>query len=266
MKKDIVAYIARCLNCQQEKYEHQKPCGLLQKIDIPAWKWERITMDFVVGLPQTQRKFDAVWVIVDRLTKSAHFIPMAVSYSLERLAEICIQEIVRLHGVLVSIISDQAGERVLLWASPMKGVMRFGKKGKLSARFIGPFEILRRVGEVAYELALPPCLSAVHLVFHVSMLRKYHDDPSHLLDFSTVQLDRDLTYEEEPIAILDQQMARTRTASSADQQPEPPGAVPMRGRGRGRGRNRGQGRGRAQSRVAALAAGPQVEFDDEAPT
>ena len=86
MKKDIVAYVARCLNCQQVKCEHQRPGGLLQRLDIPEWKWECITMDFVVGLPRTQRKFDAVWVIVDRLTKSAHFIPVAVTYSSERLA------------------------------------------------------------------------------------------------------------------------------------------------------------------------------------
>jgi len=84
----------------------------------------------------------------------------------------------------------------------MKGVMRFGKKGKLSLRFIGPFEVLRCVGEVAYELALPPSLAGVHPVFHVSMLQKYHDDPSHVLDFSSIQLDKDLSYVEEPVAIL----------------------------------------------------------------
>ncbi|XP_070010683.1 uncharacterized protein [Nicotiana sylvestris] len=97
-------------------------------------------------------------------------------------------------------------ERVLLRVSPMKGVMLFGKKVKLSSRFIGPFEILDRVGEVAYRLALPPGLSAVHLVFDVSILRKYHNDPSHILDFSVVQLDNDLTHEEEPVAILDRQI------------------------------------------------------------
>ncbi|XP_070020066.1 uncharacterized protein [Nicotiana sylvestris] len=95
----------------------------------------------------------------------------------------------------------------------MKGVMRFGKKGKLSPRFIGPFEILDRVGEVAYRLALPPSLSPVRLVFHVSMLRKYHGDPFHVLDFSTVQLDKDLSYEEEPVAILDQQVRQLRSKS-----------------------------------------------------
>ena len=88
------------------KCEHQRPGGLLHRLDIPKWKWERITMDFVVGLPWTQRRFDTVWVIMDRLTKSAHFIPVAVTYSSEWLAEIYIHEIVRLHGVPMSIISD----------------------------------------------------------------------------------------------------------------------------------------------------------------
>ena len=100
-------------------------------------------------------------------------------------------------------LAFMVGERVLLRVSPMKGVMRFGKKGKLIPRFIGLFEILDRVGDVAYRLALPPSLLAVHPVFHVSMLRRYHGDPSHMLDFNTVQLDRDLSYEEEPVAILD---------------------------------------------------------------
>jgi len=99
--------VVRCLNCQQVKYEHQRPGGLFQKIEIPEWKWERITMNFVVGLPRIQREFDVVWVIVYRITKSAHFIPVEVSYSSEKLAEIYIWEIVRLHGVPESIISDR---------------------------------------------------------------------------------------------------------------------------------------------------------------
>ncbi|XP_070008200.1 uncharacterized protein [Nicotiana sylvestris] len=79
------------------------------------------------------------------------------------------------------------GEKVLLKVSLVKGVMRFRKKGKLSPRFIGPFEVLRSIGEVAYELALPPSLSCVHPIFHVSMLQEYIGDPSHVLDFITVQ-------------------------------------------------------------------------------
>ncbi|XP_070054735.1 uncharacterized protein [Nicotiana tomentosiformis] len=103
------------------------------------------------------------------------------------------------------------GEKVLLKVSPLKGITSFGKKGKLSPRFIGPFEVLRRVGEVAYKLALPPNLLGVHPVFHVSMLRRYHTDLSHVLDFSTVQLERSLGYEKEPVAIIDRQVCQLRS-------------------------------------------------------
>ncbi|XP_069152940.1 uncharacterized protein [Solanum lycopersicum] len=216
---------------------------------IPTWKWERITIDFVVGLPTTVGGYDSIWVVVDRLTKSAHFIPVRVKYTTEKLVELYISQIMRLHGVPVSIISIQVhyllltsgrnynmvwvpkmdsldthllrdamekvrmiqnrlltaqsrqksyadrrvralvfmeGDHVWIRVSPMKGVMRFGKKGKSSPRFIVPFEILSRVGEVAYKLSLPPSLSAVHPVFHVSMLRKYIPDESHVLSLDFV--------------------------------------------------------------------------------
>ena len=92
----------------------------------------------------------------------------------------------------------------------MKGVMRFGKKGKLSPRFIGPFEILERVGEVAYKLALPPLLASVHNVFHVSMLKKYIQNSSHVLSYKQLELDLDLSYEEQPIQILDKEEKQLR--------------------------------------------------------
>ncbi|KAL5553900.1 hypothetical protein UlMin_041301 [Ulmus minor] len=84
-----------------------------------------------------------------------------------------------------------------------RGVMRFGKKGKLSPKYIGPFEILERIGKVAYRLALPPNLSLVHNVFHVSMLKKYVQDPSHVLEHEPIEVHEDLTYEEKPVQILD---------------------------------------------------------------
>ena len=93
---------------------------------------------------------------------------------------------------------------MLLKVSPWKRVMRFGKKGKLSPRFIGPFEILRRIGPLAYELALPPNLQQVHNVFHVSMLRKYHTDARHVIEYEQVDLQPDLTYIEQPVRIMDQ--------------------------------------------------------------
>ncbi|XP_020967546.1 uncharacterized protein LOC110266848 [Arachis ipaensis] len=97
----------------------------------------------------------------------------------------------------------------------MKGVMRFGKKGKLSPRCIGPFEILERIGIVAYHLALPPDLSMIHPVFHVSMLRKYLHDPAHVLSPQSVELKEDLSFEEKPIAIIDQQIRKLRSKEVA---------------------------------------------------
>ena len=97
----------------------------------------------------------------------------------------------------------QVGDLVFLKVAPMKGVMRFGKKGKLSPRYIGPFEILERVGKVAYKLALPSELAAVHNVFHVSMLRKYVSDLSHVLVSEPIEVREDLTYQEQPVQILD---------------------------------------------------------------
>ena len=346
MKKEIASFVSRCLTCQQVKAEHQKPAGKLQLLPIPVWKWEKITMDFVTGLPRTQRQHDAIWVIVDRLTKSAHFLPINVEDSLEKLAKLYVDEIVRLHGVPVSIVSDRdprftsrfwpslqtalgtrlhfstafhpqtdgqsertiqtledmlracvmefkgswdthltlmefaynnsyqasidmapfealygrkcrtpvcwdevgerrlvgpelvqitlekvkvvrdnlkiardrqrsyadnrrrdlqfkIGDRVFLKISPWKGVLRFGRRGKLSPRYIGPYEILSKVGPVAYKLKLPPELSRIHDTFHVSMLRKYIPDPSHVLREQPVQLKENLTYEEIPVQIVD---------------------------------------------------------------
>lgn len=98
------------LNCQQVKYEHQKPNGVMQNMIIPEWKWERITMDFLIGLPNTFKKHDSVWVIADKLTKSAHFIPVQVTHTAKQLADIYLREIVRLHGVPISIITDRGAQ------------------------------------------------------------------------------------------------------------------------------------------------------------
>nr|GFA41529.1 putative nucleotidyltransferase, ribonuclease H [Tanacetum cinerariifolium] len=348
MKRDVATFVSRCLVCQQFKIEHQRASGLLQPLDILVWKWEEISMDFVTGLPRTQRRHDAIWVVVDRLTKSAHFLPIRKDYSVSRLAKIFQQEIVRLHGTPSAIVSDrdprfasrfwkglqkawgtrlkfstafhpqtdgqfertiqtledmlrsyalewtcnwddyiclvefsynnswhasikcapfemlygrkcrapicwdQVGERVIegpemievtnakvaaareklkeartrqksyadkhhrslefqpgdhvfLKVSPAHGVRRFGIKGKLSPCFIGPFEILDRVGDVLYRLALPPQLSHVHNVFHVSLLRGYKYHPFHVISYPLDQIRTDLSYVEEPEAILDRQ-------------------------------------------------------------
>ena len=107
MKRDVSKFVTKCLVCQRVNAEHQVPSGLLQPIRISEWKWDRITMDFVVGSPLIGRKHDSVWVVVDRLTKAAHFLPVRTNYSLDKLAELYIKEIVWLHGFLISIISDR---------------------------------------------------------------------------------------------------------------------------------------------------------------
>ena len=137
MKRDVTEYVSKCLTYQQVQAEHQVPTGLLNPFPIPQWKWDNISMDFVSGFPLTQQKHDSVWVIIDRLTKSAHFIPVMNDYSIDRLAELYVDEIVRLHDV-----------------------------------------------------------------FHVSMLRKYHSDESLILPVQEVKVQEDLSYAEEPKAIL----------------------------------------------------------------
>ncbi|GKC37917.1 putative reverse transcriptase domain-containing protein [Tanacetum coccineum] len=107
MKADITTYISKCLTCSKVKAECQKPSGLLQQHDIPVWKWERITMDFVTELPKTPSGYDSIWVIVDRLTKSAHFIKIRETYSMGKLTKLYIKEIVSSHGVPISMISDR---------------------------------------------------------------------------------------------------------------------------------------------------------------
>ncbi|XP_070046895.1 uncharacterized protein [Nicotiana tomentosiformis] len=108
-------------------------------------------------------------------------------------------------------LSFMVGEKVLLKVSPMKGIMRFERRGKLSSRFLGSFEVFERVGEGAYMLALPSSLSRVHPIFQVSMLRRYHADRSHVLDYSIVHMDESLSYDEEPIAIVDRHVLELRS-------------------------------------------------------
>ncbi|GJV45656.1 DNA/RNA polymerases superfamily protein [Tanacetum coccineum] len=229
---------------QGQKLEHQRASGLLQPLEIPVWKWDEISMDFITGLPTTQKRHDAIWVVVDRLTKSAHFLTHSKNYGikirslrlvfgkdyrkawgtrlkfsttfhpqtdgqLERTIQtledmlracalewtgswdeyMCLVEFAYNNSWHASIKAApfellyefQVGDRVFLKVSPFRGVKRFGIKGKLSPRFIGPFEILERIGEVSYRLALPPQLSHVH------------------------DIQPDMSLSEEPESILDRQ-------------------------------------------------------------
>ena len=107
MKRDIKDYVAKCLTCQQVKFQHQKPGGQLQPLPIPAWKWEDIACDFVVGLPKTSKNHNAIWVVVDRLTKSSHLVPVRMDMTMSTLMDLYMTNIVRLHGTPLTIISDR---------------------------------------------------------------------------------------------------------------------------------------------------------------
>jgi hypothetical protein len=112
MKREVAHYVSECHTCQKGKAGYTKPGGLLQPLSIPDWKWDDISMDFIVGLPMTARKFDSIWVIVNRLSKSSHFISVNTNYKVKKYAEIYIARVLCLHGVLKTIISDRGSQFV----------------------------------------------------------------------------------------------------------------------------------------------------------
>jgi transposase InsO family protein len=107
MKTDIAEYVGKCLTCARVKAKYQKPSGLLVQPELPMWKWERITMDFITKLPKTSTGYDTIWVIIDRLTKSVHFLPIKETDEMNTLSQLYLKEIVTRHGVPISIISDR---------------------------------------------------------------------------------------------------------------------------------------------------------------
>nr|GEV78720.1 putative reverse transcriptase domain-containing protein [Tanacetum cinerariifolium] len=198
MKANIATYVSKCLTCVRVKAKHQRPSGLLVQPAIPEWKWDNITMDFIRKLPKSSQGFDTIWVIVDRLTKLAHFLPIRENDPLDKLERLYLNKIVARHGIPVLIICDRDGrftsnfwrsfqkalgtdisrDRVMLKVSPWKRVVRFGKQDKLNPRYVRPFNVLAKVRKVAYRLELPQELSRVHHTFHVSNLKKcYADEP-----------------------------------------------------------------------------------------
>ncbi|GKA71773.1 putative reverse transcriptase domain-containing protein, partial [Tanacetum coccineum] len=197
MKRDIAEYVSKCLTCSEIKAEHQKPSGLLQQPEIPEWKWEKITMDLVTKFPKSGRGYDAIWVIVDRLTKSAHFLPIREYYKIEKLARIYINEIVARHGVPLSIISDRDGQfashlwqalqkledRVLLKVSPWKGVVRF---------------------EDTHEQNYVPD------TFHVSNLQEILASPDVQVPLDEIEIDENLRFVEEPIEIVERDVKKLK--------------------------------------------------------
>jgi hypothetical protein len=106
MKREVARYVSKCDTCQKVKADYMKPRGLLQPLSISEWMCNDISMDFIVGLPMMARKFDSIWVIIDRLSKSAYFIPVNTKYRVEKYAEIYIAHVLCLHGVSKTIISD----------------------------------------------------------------------------------------------------------------------------------------------------------------
>jgi hypothetical protein len=107
MKREIANYVSECDTCQRIKCDHLRPAENLQPLSIPEWKWENICMNFIVGLPRTSRWYNSIWVIVDHLTKSAHFIPVAMTYRVGQYAELYISHIVRYYSIPKIIISDR---------------------------------------------------------------------------------------------------------------------------------------------------------------
>ncbi|KAG8489687.1 hypothetical protein CXB51_017701 [Gossypium anomalum] len=236
LKHEVTDFVGKCLTCQQVKAEHQLPSGLLQPVKIPLWKWERVTMDFVSGLPLMPTKKDSKKLheaLGTRLNFSIAFHPQSDGQS-ERssLTTIVTNPVFKWHrtrrymvvGVVLLPVglsweaSDRqksyadlkrkeikysVGDYVFLKVSPWKKIVRFGRKGKLSPRFIGPYRVLKRVGPIAYQLELLPELDSMHDVFHVSMLRQYHSDPLHIVSVEEIEVRANLTCEEEPMQILD---------------------------------------------------------------
>jgi hypothetical protein len=133
MKMDIAKYVASCGICQKVKVEHKRPAGLLKPLEIPEWKWENIAMDFVVGLSRSPRGKDAICEVIDRLIKVAHFIPMKQTSSAADLVSLYIKEVVRLHGVSKSIVSDRNSKFVSKFWQSLHNAM--GTKLDISVAF-----------------------------------------------------------------------------------------------------------------------------------
>eukprot|EP00253_Pinus_taeda_P001534 PITA_01534 len=317
MKKNIAEYLARFLECQQIKVEHQHPTGLLQPLPIPEWKWEIISMDFITGLPKTKKNNDSIMVVVDKLSKAAHFIPFTLAFWRTLFAELGTQlnfstayhpqtdgqtervnqvvedmlrayvmkqptlweeylhlvefaynngyhtstqmspfevmygrkcqtpsswggpedklslgpemlkemeEMVKRVRVNLKAAQDkqknfadrkrrfkeyQVGDHVYIRIQTKRITLQWSGCAKLAPRYYGPFQILARIGPVAYQLALPSHIR-VHNVFHVSILKKYVYDPKHVIQWRDIQVEPEGEVLVEPLNILDRREVQLR--------------------------------------------------------
>nr|GEX69781.1 putative reverse transcriptase domain-containing protein [Tanacetum cinerariifolium] len=202
MKADIATYVSKCLTCAKVKAEHQNPSGLLQQQKILVWKWERITMDFIIGLPRTPSGQPTHGFEIDTGDKCED----SADYRLLT-ARSCQKSYA---NVRHRPLDFNVWDKVTLKVSPWKGVIHFGKCKKLSPRYIGPFKILDRIGTVAYKLELPRELQGIHTPFHVSNLKKCLSDKSLIIPLDEVQLDHKLYFIKEPAEIMDREVKKLK--------------------------------------------------------
>ncbi|GJX62507.1 putative reverse transcriptase domain-containing protein [Tanacetum coccineum] len=212
MKADIATYVRKCLTYAKVKAEHQRPSGLLVQPEIPQWKWDNITMDFIMKLPKSSQGYDTIWVIVDRLTKFAIFVPMRETDPMEKLVRMYMKE-----AALFEALYGRKCHLPICWAEvgevQLTGpeiVQETTKKEKLNPRYVGLFKVLEKVGSVTYKLELPQELSRVHNMFHVSNLKKCYADEPLAVSLDGLHIDDKLHFVEEPVEIIDREVKRLK--------------------------------------------------------
>nr|GEX22608.1 putative reverse transcriptase domain-containing protein [Tanacetum cinerariifolium] len=209
--KEIATYVSKCMTCAKVKAECQKPSGLLVQLEIPQWKWEKITMDFVTKLPKTSTGQDTIWIEVgDNQLITPKIIHETTEKTIQRKSRIqAARDRQKSYGDnRRNRIEFQVEDKVLLKVSPWKGVIRFSKRGKLNPRYTGHFKILAKVRIIAYRLELPEQLSRVHSTFYVSNLKKCLSDETLVIMLEEIQIDNKLHFIEEPVEIMDRKVKR----------------------------------------------------------